>query len=128
MGELQRIAAAIESFARAENWPPDLEFHIQLMIEEVGTNIINHGHDDSAGHQAGIEIVSDSESVTVEVVDDGRPFDPLNDAPAPDLDAPLEARRVGGLGVHLIHTMADEARYRRDGTRNRLTLVRRRNG
>ena len=29
--------------------------------------------------------------------------------PAPDLEAPLEERPVGGLGIHILRALADEA-------------------
>lgn len=125
-GELARVDAAVAEFARKEEWPPELEFQIKLVLEELGLNIINHGHDGAEGREIEIEIVSEADAVTVEIVDDGRPFDPMTEAPAPDTESALEDRPVGGLGVHLVRTMMDEARYRREGDRNRLTLVKRR--
>lgn len=50
--------------------------------------------------------------MTAEVEDDGRPFNPL-EAPEPDLAAPVEERKVGGLGIHLIRNMMDHLEYRR---------------
>lgn len=126
--ELRRIDAAVEEFARAENWPADVAYQIKLAIEEVTVNVIHHAHDDGAGHRAGIDIVSDADSVTVEIVDDGKPFDPLTEAPVPDITASIEDRPIGGLGVYLVKTMMDETRYRREDGRNRLTLVKRRSG
>ena len=54
------------------------------------------------------------------------PLTPINDAPEPDIDSPLEDRHVGGLGVYLARTMMDELTYRRENSRNHLTLVKRR--
>ena len=62
------------------------------------------------------------------IADDGRPFDPLTEAPEPDLESAIEDRPIGGLGVHLVRTMMDEVRYRREEGKNRLTLVKRREG
>ena len=124
--ELTRVAAAVSEFAGAQEWPPEMEFQINLVLEELGLNIINHGHDDPEGREVEFEIVSEAESVTIEIADDGRPFDPMTEAPAPDTESDLEDRPVGGLGVHLVRTMMDEARYRREGEKNRLTLVKRR--
>ena len=126
--ELRRIDAAVEEFARAENWPADVAYQIKLAIEEVTVNVIHHAHDDGAGHRAGIDIVSDADAVTVEIVDDGKPFDPLTEAPVPDITASIEDRPIGGLGVYLVKTMMDETRYRREDGCNRLTLVKRRSG
>jgi serine/threonine-protein kinase RsbW len=56
------------------------------------------------------------------VVEDGGPaFDPLQQA-TPDLEAALDDRPVGGLGIHLVRQMMDEVAYQRTGQRNRLTM------
>ena len=64
------------------------------------------------------------QEVTVEVSDDGRPFDPLTVAPA-DLDQALEERSIGGLGVHFVRRVMDRLEYRRDAGRNVLTMHKR---
>lgn len=124
--ELSRIDAAIEAFARREGWSSELEFQIKLVIEELAINIVKHGA--AEGEAAVIELVSDPDRVTIEISDGGPPFDPLTDAPPPDTDSEIEDRPVGGLGVYLVRTMTDEASYRREGGRNCLTLVKRRDG
>ena len=63
--------------------------------------------------------LSEAGRVTVDVVDDGIPFDPTA-AAAPDTSLEVEDRDVGGLGVHLVRKLMDEVAYRRDGDRNRL--------
>jgi serine/threonine-protein kinase RsbW len=56
--------------------------------------------------------------------DTGRPFDPLSHAEElpPDLDAPPDERSVGGLGIHIVATLARGARYSREEGCNRLHL------
>lgn len=120
--ELDTITAAVEEFGDAEKWPPDLVFRINLVLEELGLNIINHGRTDDLG-EIEITLTSGPESITIEIVDNGRPFDPLKDAPEPDLDSSVKDRAVGGLGVYLVRTMMDSLHYRRDGGRNHVTLV-----
>ncbi len=128
--EVPRINAAIEEFAQTEDWPPELEFQINLVVEELIMNVIKHGH--SGSHDttavAEIDIVSDPKAVTVNIVDRGLPFDPLTEAPEPDLDSGLADRPIGGLGVHFVRSIMDEARYCRDGDRNRMTIVKQRTG
>ena len=120
--ELGSIIAAVENMAERENWSPDLVFRVQLAIEEVVLNVMDYGYDDGI-HEFEVIITSDSDSLTIEVVDGGRPFDPLTDATIPDLDASVEDRKVGGLGIHLVRTMMDRVDYRREQGRNHLTLV-----
>lgn len=123
--EMDRITSALESLAEQDNWPSGLLFHVNLALEELGLNIIDYGYD-GGNHEIEIDVISEEDSVTIEIVDDGRPFDPLTDTPAPDLDSPVEDRRVGGQGVHLVRTLMDEVVYRREAGKNRLRLVARR--
>ena len=126
LDELQKINAAIEELAEEENWSPDVTFQIGLAVEELGVNIVNYGHDDDKAHEIKIVISSEDEAITIEIEDDGHAFNPLSDAPAPDLDAEVEDRTVGGLGIHLVRTMMDEVHYQRQQNKNCLTLVKRR--
>lgn len=121
--ELPRIQAALEAFAREEGRPSRLEFQIKLVIEEVVMNILSYGYEDGGEHDILIELASDAEKIGIEIVDDGRPYDPLTEAPAPDTEAPLADRPVGGLGVYLVCALMDEASYRREDNRNRLALT-----
>ena len=59
-----------------------------------------------------------------EVRDDGPAWDPRT-APAPDLEAALEDRRVGGLGLHLVRNLVAELEWRRDGAENVTSVVKR---
>ena len=126
LDELQKINAAIEELAEEENWSPDVTFQIGLAVEELGVNIVNYGYEDDKDHEIRIVISSEDEAITIEVEDDGHAFNPLSDAPAPDLDAEVEDRTVGGLGIHLVRTMMDEVHYQRQQNKNCLTLVKRR--
>ena len=120
--ELERINAAIEEFGEREDWPPKLLFRVNLVLEEVGLNVMTHGQEAGAS-ELEVLVTSDAEKTTLEIVDDGPRFDPLQDAPLPDPEASLEERPVGGLGIHLVRTMMDEVSYRYEDGRNRLTLV-----
>ena len=123
--DLPRIQAAIGEFSREQDWPPDIEFQVDLVLEELVLNVVNHGSAGGAGEIA-IELLSDAEAVTIEIIDDGKPFDPLTDAPDPDTESSIEDRAVGGLGIHLVRTMMDEVSYRREENRNHMILVKRR--
>ncbi len=123
--ELAAIIDAVEDLGRRERWPDALLFRVNLALEELGLNIMDYGYD---GGPCDIDIVltSDDDAVTIEIIDGGPPFDPLHDAPTPDLDASVEDRRIGGLGVYLVLTLMDDLRYRREHGKNHLTLVTRR--
>ena len=123
--ELERITQSIEAFAEEEEWPPDLLFRINLVIEELVLNIMDYGHDDNE-HEIEIALTSAADAVTINIVDEGHAFDPMTDAPEPDTSGAIENRSIGGLGVHLAKEMMDEMNYRRENGRNHLSLVSRR--
>jgi anti-sigma regulatory factor (Ser/Thr protein kinase) len=115
---------------QAETWLAEHQvsfeamYLVSLAIEELVTNCIKYGYQDANGHTIDFLLSVDKGVLSLEVVDDGNPFNPL-DAPRPDLSLPPEKRPIGGLGLHLLRELADEMRYeRRDGT-NRLSLTKR---
>ena len=115
--ELDRITAAVEELGEREQWPPALVFKIHLALEELVVNVMTHGQHEKM-HDIRVTLTSDDEAVSLEMMDDGLPFDPLNDAPEPDLTGQIEDRRVGGLGVFLVLDMADEVNYAREHGKN----------
>ena len=123
--EMGRLSTAIEDVGRDDDWPADLTFQVNLVLEELWLDVVNHGHC-GGFHEVEIGLTSEASAVTIEITDDGKPFDPLNDAPVPDVMGSLNDRAVGGLGIHLVRTMMDEMRYKREGGRNHLILVKRR--
>ncbi len=95
---------------------------IELVTEEAVINIINYAYEDITGD---IEITckKDNEShFIIEIVDEGQYFDVLSKE-EPDLTSDIEERAIGGLGVFFMKQFIDEIKYRREGDKNRLTLV-----
>jgi len=121
---LAATQAALAAFADAHRLPSRIGRALELVAEEAITNIVRHGFKDGVG-DARIACVAEAtpERVAIVVTDNGPAFDPLTEAPPPDLDAPVETRRVGGLGVHLIRSISDECRYGREDGLNRLEAV-----
>jgi serine/threonine-protein kinase RsbW len=125
--EIEAIRPAAE---RAESWlagqrvSPDASYLVSLAIEELVTNCIKYGYDDSDAHTVDIVLSVDDRTLTIEVIDDGPTFNPL-DVPPPEMSLAMEGRPIGGLGIHLLRQLADQMTYeRRDGT-NRLVLTKR---
>lgn len=130
IAELPRLLAFACDFAGECGIPADEISRLLVILDEVFSNIVRHGYD-GAGLDgiiaAGTIVVHLSfadRRLGIEVSDDARPFDPLA-AAEPDLDTPASQRPLGGLGIHLVRSLADEARYARRGRYNRLVLFRR---
>ena len=128
LSELERLHDAVAELGEVGNWPPDLVYQVDLVLEELIVNTVNYGYDDDERHEIEIALTSDADVFTVEIIDDGHAFNPLSDAPEPDLDAEIADRPIGGLGIHLMRVMMDEVHYQREQNKNYLTLIKRRNG
>jgi anti-sigma regulatory factor (Ser/Thr protein kinase) len=121
VSEIGRLVERIEGFGQEAGLPDDVTFRLTLALDEIVSNVIRHGLDAGSSQTVSVTLDIADGIVTATVVDDGRPFDP-HDAPQPNLDAPIEERTPGGLGVHLVKASMDEVIYRRDGSRNVLTM------
>lgn len=95
---------------------------VRLIVEELACNAIGHGA--RAGERAllRLRVRLDAARLELEFRDDGGAFDP-REAPRPALEAALEARPVGGLGLFLVQQLADHIAYRRDGAYNIVSIT-----
>ena len=108
-------------------WRVDREDVVRILIavEELVTNIVKYGYGPTGeAGAATLTLRLEGDRLTTVIVDNSDPFDPFA-APDPDLEAPIEARRVGGLGLYLVKTLMDQTRYRRDGGQNVVEISRR---
>jgi anti-sigma regulatory factor (Ser/Thr protein kinase) len=111
-------------FARRNAFPPGEGARLLIILEELFTNAVYHGY--GPGAQLGsieVTLALDDGRLEIEFTDDGRQFDPLS-RPLADLEVAATNRRVGGLGLHIVRALVDEARYFRSGGRNYLVLTR----
>ena len=111
----------IAEWLRLRDCPSDAVLFVSLCIEEIVSNCVKYGYDDSEHHEISLGIETGVERVTVEIRDDAHEFDPLN-APEPDTSLPLDQRPIGGLGLAMVRRMADGATYSRQAGVNRLVL------
>ena len=123
--DLADLVAAIEALGEEDGWSGDLTFRISLVVDELAQNVMDYAYNDTEG-DVEVAVTSSDETIVIEIVDSGKPFDPLTDAPAPDLTSPIESRPIGGLGVHFTKTLMDDVEYRRESSQNCLKIVTRR--
>jgi len=121
ISEIERVHEIIKRLSQQQAWDTHLQFNLNLALEEVLANIISYGYDDTGEHDILIRFSIQAGELTMEIEDDGRAFNPL-DQPAPDLAKPLEERKPGGVGIFLIRKVIDQMEYRRENGKNILTL------
>lgn len=93
-------------------------------VDEAATNTILHGYRGAPGWvDVAVERIDDRLVITME--DEASTFDPTG-VPAPDLSVPPDARRPGGMGIHLMRESTDALDHSpRPGGGNILTMSRR---
>jgi anti-sigma regulatory factor (Ser/Thr protein kinase) len=121
--ELATFGDFLQAFWIDKALPPAAAFPFELALEEILLNVATHGRPvDGREPSVEVRLDWDGKAVRMVILDDGLPFDPLSRDP-PDVDAPLEDRPVGGLGVHLVRTLMDDVAWRHVDGRNELTLT-----
>ncbi|MGB1287615.1 MAG: ATP-binding protein [Aggregatilineales bacterium] len=124
-GELRQLEAAqnfVTEIVEKADAGNDVVFHCQLSIEEIFTNIVEHGYGHD-GADKSIEItceISDKQLV-ISVIDEAPKFNPL-DLAEPDPDTPLWEREGGGWGVYFVRQYMDAVRYKFAGERNHIIM------
>jgi len=122
--KIEVLADFAEAFQQeVEPWdlPPALQMNLDLVLEEVLSNIIHYGFSDQECHWIEIDAVYENGTVKLRISDDGMPFNPTEKA-APDLTQSIEERPVGGLGIFLVRKLMDQVTYLRENDHNILIL------
>ncbi len=121
MAHLTALLDRIESFGQCQAWPVNAISQLRLVVEEVVINVMAYGSHGQGAPKLEIDLKQEGSQLILTIADNGIAFDPLQVTP-PDLDADLEEREVGGLGIYLISQLMDSVTYQRDGAWNRLQL------
>lgn len=122
LDQLEVIAAVLESLADEWSIPMNVSLNLNLVIEELVTNIIFYGYDDTNEHLIDIELSLNEKTVQIKITDDGKAFNPLLNS-EPDTGLSIENRKIGGLGIHFVRKIMDDITYTRTGNKNILELT-----
>ena len=107
---LAKISQFVTRVAGAAGLGPTAVFAVEMAVDEACTNIIDHAYGGEGRGDIECTCQIDSDRLTVRLCDQGRPFDPSS-VPEPDINAGLEERREGGLGLFLIRKLMDEVHF-----------------
>lgn len=112
---LPALIDVLEARLAQRGAPAGVVASLMIAADEVISNSLDYG----GASRVDVGLRVEGGLATIEVADDGPPFDPLQ-IPPPDTSLALEDRDIGGLGVHLVKTLMDSVAYERSGGRNRL--------
>jgi len=113
--ELAKLESFTGQFAAAAALSDKDLFALQIVVEELVTNVIDYGGVPAGEHAATVELSVAGGVLTVAITDRGRAYNPL-EREEPDTSLPAAERPIGGLGVHFCKKLTDSQEYaRRDG-------------
>lgn len=121
-GQLGDLVAAVDGVLARERVHPGVAHDVQLIVEEIVCNQLEHGRVEGQDHEISVGIGITGGRITLEFRDDCVAYNPL-EQPDPDLDADIADRPIGGLGVHLVRQLAESVDYRREGPHNLLRVI-----
>ncbi len=121
LDELSRVTEEAVRFVEERGVDGRAVYVVNLAIEEMVTNILKYGYDDSSVHEILLRLEVQPGAVRLVLEDDGHEFNPVT-APEPDVSQSAEDREPGGLGIHLVRKLVERMDYERSGGRNRLTV------
>ena len=117
------MAQFIAEICAANGVPRKACLRLTLLVEELFTNTIVHGHgaDTESPVYLAFEIQPGAIGLTYE--DTARPYDPFARVRVPDAALGVEEQPVGGLGVVLVAAIAERVEYAYVRGKNRISLV-----
>lgn len=111
----------IESAALEAGLSRERLYRLELAVEEALVNICRYAYGPGAGEVRISCHTADPGEFVVEIGDWGVPFNALA-SPDPDVEAGIEERKIGGLGLLLMKRSVDRIEYERTGEKNVLRL------
>jgi len=125
ISEIERLNRLVRQFGELHEVQGRALYALNLAIDELVTNAVIYGYDkETPGEEIIVEIAGRGNELRATISDTGREFDPRS-VPPPNLEAPIEERALGGLGIHLVRSLMDSVDYRRAGEKNVLTVIKR---
>jgi len=121
LDQLQDIVSFTDECFAHDEIDQSVRYIVDLCIEELFVNMVTY--DTETTKDILIEISSHKHGVEVSLTDyDVERFDP-RDGPSVDVNAPLEQRTPGGLGLYLVLKMVNSIHYEYRNRNSKITFI-----
>jgi len=121
LSELDTLCQHLETFGQKIGLSKKFIFEVNLVLDELFTNIISYGFDDDCEHVIKVTMTPENNGLCLSIEDDGKPFNPVA-FKTPDVSCSIEESKIGGLGIHIIRKLMDDICYKRSKNKNVLKL------
>ena len=119
--ELLRVNEFIENVGEELGLDLKTMMKLQLVMEEMVTNVIFYAYPQSTSADITLTAESDGKELTFVLSDSGKPFDPTTREKADTETNPMD-REQGGMGILIVKNIMNEVSYQRLGDTNQLTM------
>lgn len=121
LDELKNIVGFTDEFFSQSDIDPSVRYIVDLCVEELFVNMVTYDTETNADIL--IEMTPHERGVEISLTDfDVERFDPRDVQPV-DIDAPLEQRTPGGLGLYLVLKMVDSIHYEYRNRNSKITFI-----
>lgn len=121
VGELDLMAQFIEETGEELGLDMELLMNLNLVLEEMVSNIIFYAYPDGTEGTIELAVESDGKELTFFINDYGREFDPTQ-KDDPDVSINPAERDIGGMGIFIVRNIMDKVTYQRLNGKNILTM------
>ena len=120
--EVPRLNVFVDEVCEDMGCDMETTMRMNLAIEEAVVNVIDYAYPSGTVGNVDINATVYDNHMEFVISDSGTPFDPTKKEDV-DISLPVEERRIGGLGIHLVKQLMDKISYERKDGRNILTLI-----
>jgi anti-sigma regulatory factor (Ser/Thr protein kinase) len=121
LSQIGIVRDTLDALASELGLPMRALTQLQVALDEVASNVVKYAWEDGGRHEFLVRITVHSGGIDLEIIDDGREFDPLSvRPPVPATGGQRPA--PGGLGIHMVKKLVDTFSYERIDGRNHTTL------
>ena len=121
--QIPQLAEFVEIIADEKGLDQSMAMSLNLAHEEAVTNVIEYAYPEGSDGLVDIEAILRKDRLDFIITDSGIPFDPTTERPEVDINAGVEERPIGGLGIYLVRQIMDSVKYRREDGKNILTMI-----
>ena len=118
----EQIRRLIDEFASLASLVREDRHKLTLIVEELFTNTVTHGHNGDSDASVTITLEGNKGDVELIYEDAAPPFNPLVAGQRTDIDSTIKERRVGGLGIFITIGLTQEVDYSYVEGHNRIRI------